>query len=110
MGLREKARELAIELKRTAEFYELKQTKAVIDRFPKLRQELQNFNKQQTNLYSSGVSASEAATRMEQLGKKYEELSKKPEIDKYLKASKAFNVLLANTLQEINATIEAELK
>lgn len=110
MGLREKAVELAVELKRTADFAELKQAKAAIDRYPALRQELESFNKRQTSLYSSKMPASETASRLEQLGKKYEELSKVPEIGRYLKASKAFNTLLASALNEVNAAIEAELK
>ena len=110
MGLREKAMELASELKRTSDFTELKQAKADIDRYPALRQDLESFNKSQSTLYSSKLSASETATKLEQLGKKYEELSKVPEIGRYLKASKAFNALLANALKEINAVIEAELK
>lgn len=110
MGFREKAVEMASELKRTAEFAELKQAKAAIDKYPVLRQELESFNKRQTALYSSKLSASETASRLEQLGKKYEELSKVPEIDRYLKTSKAFNTLLASALKEVNAAIEAELK
>ena len=110
MGLREKAVELAMELKRTADFAELKQAKIAIDRYPSLRRELEDFNKRQTVLYNSRLSASEAASRLEQLGKKYEELSNVNEINRYLKASKAFNTLLASALKEINAVIEAELK
>jgi cell fate (sporulation/competence/biofilm development) regulator YlbF (YheA/YmcA/DUF963 family) len=110
MGIREKAIELAMELKRTPDFAELKQAKTAIDRVPVLRQELEAFNKRQNSLYSSQLPFSEAASRIEQLGKKYAELSKVPEIDRYLKASKTFNILLANVLKEVNGSIEAELK
>ncbi len=110
MGLREKAVELASELIRTGDFAELKQAKAAIDRYPALRRELESFNKRQVALYSSKLSASETAARLEQLGEKYEELAKVPEIGRYLEASKAFNTLLAGALKEVNASVEAELK
>jgi cell fate (sporulation/competence/biofilm development) regulator YlbF (YheA/YmcA/DUF963 family) len=110
VGIREKAIELAMELKRTPDFVELRQAKTAIDRVPALRQELEAFNKSQNSLYSSRLPSSEAASRMEQLSKKYAELSKVPEIDRYLKAAKAFNTLLANALKEVNGSIEAELK
>ncbi len=110
MGIREKAIELAMELKRTPDFAELREAKSAIDRVPALRQELEAFNKKQNSLYSSPLPSSEIASRMDQLGKKYAELSRVPEIDRYLRASKTFNNLLANALKEVNSSIEAELK
>lgn len=110
MGLSEKAMELAAELKKTPDFAELKQAKAAIDKFPSIRQELEVFNKRQTALYSSKMTASEVAIGLEQLGKKHEELSRVPEIGRYLKASKAFNTRLASVLGEVNAAIEQGLK
>lgn len=110
MGIREKALELAAELKRSPDFAELKHTKMAIDRVPALKRELEAFNEKQNALYSSAVSPADANSRLEQLGKKYAELSKVPEIDRYLKATKSFNLLLANALKEVNSAIEAELK
>lgn len=110
MGLREKAGELAAELKRTADFAELKRAKAGIDSYPAIKQELESFNKKQAALYSSKRPVSETAAILEQLSKKYDELSKVPEIDRYLKASKSFNTLLASVLKEVSAAIETELK
>jgi cell fate (sporulation/competence/biofilm development) regulator YlbF (YheA/YmcA/DUF963 family) len=110
MGIREKALELAAELKRSPDFAELKRAKAAIDGIPELKRELEAFSEKQKALYSSGLSSAEVSSRVNQLDKKYAELSGVPEIDRYLKASKAFNQLLANALKEVGSAIEADMK
>lgn len=110
MGVRQKASELAAELKRTPDFAELKKAKAVIDGIPALKRELQDFNQKQNAIYSSRLPSSEVASRMEQLGKKYAELSKIPEINRYLRATKAFNDLVTSTMKDVSTSLEADLK
>lgn len=110
MGIRERARDLAFELQKTSVFAELQQSKSVIDKSPALRQELENFNRRQNALYSSKIPAAETNSRLEQLEGKFQELSKIPEVDRYLKALKNFNMLLSDTLKEINATIGQSLR
>lgn len=110
MGIREKAAELAAELKRTPDFMELRRAKTAVDAIPALKQELGAFNRQQASLYSTSLSSSETSSRLEQLNRKYAELSRIPEIARYLKASKAFNTVLGNALGEVNSSIESGLK
>ena len=110
MGIREKAADLASELKRTSEFAELKQARAAVDKYPALKRELEGFGKKQAELYSSRLSPSEAASRLKQLEKSYAEMEKTPEIGRYLNATKAFNTMLSTVLKEIHTVIEAGLK
>lgn len=110
MGIREKATELAAELKRTREFAELKQAKAAVDGIPALRRELEQFNRKQNSLYTSKLSQTEADSKMGELNRTFAELSRNPEVSRYLKASRSFNDQLASVFNEINASLESELK
>lgn len=110
MGLNEKAVELAVNLMNTAEYSELKKAKMYIDSNKGLRAELENFNKKQMNIYMDKYSENEAKSNIMELNKRYEELSKIPEVDRYLKASAKFNELLSGAYKIINDTISKSLK
>lgn len=109
MRINEKARELANFLKSTAEFNELKQSKAGIDRNRSLKAEVEEYDRKQKALFS-GKYAGDAETGMRELGKRYESMSKIPEIDRYLKAAKAFNDILAELYKTVNDSISDSLR
>lgn len=110
MGLQDKARELVELIKSTSEFSQLKQARSVLDKNRSLRDEMEHFNKRQSELYSGKLSVKEAESRTAELNRKYSELSKIPEVDKLLKASKQFNDMLAKFYKTIGDSLEKELK
>jgi cell fate (sporulation/competence/biofilm development) regulator YlbF (YheA/YmcA/DUF963 family) len=110
MGLSEKTRELAETIKLTKEFNELKQAKAYIDKNTSLKNEVEEFSKMQLQLYSGKLSSREVETKAAELNKTYTSMSKIPEIDRYLKATKQFNDIMTNVYKSINEYISMNLK
>lgn len=110
MDINEKTMELVSIIKSTGEFAELKQAKTIIERNRTLRNEVDQFNKQQMEVYSGKLSAKEAEARIAELNKKFGNLSKIPEVDSFLKATGRFNEMLAKVYKNINESIEADLR
>lgn len=110
MGINEKAMEFANIIKRTGEFAELMQAKTVIERNRALRNEVDQFNKQQLAVYSGKLSVKEAEARIAELNNKFGNLSKIPEVDSFLKASKRFNDMMVKVYKIMNESIETDLK
>lgn len=110
MGMKEKARDLMEEVRSTKEFAELKQAKSVIDKNKALKSQVEEFNKQQMLLYSGKLSAKEAEAKVAELNKKFGDISKIPEVDRFLKASKQFNEVMSKVYKSMNDSIDAELK
>jgi len=110
MRLNDKAIEFVNAIKATAEFAELKLAKATIDKNKALRSELEEFNKKQQQLLETKMSAKEAETRTAELNKKFGSLSKIPEVEKYLEASRQFGSMMSNVYKTINESIDSELK
>lgn len=110
MSLNERAKGLAEDLKATKEFIELKQAKIEIGKDKTLKSEVEGFNKQQAVLFSGKLSAKEAEAKTEELNKKFGSLSKIPEVDRYIKASRKFNEMMENVYKSISDSIDRELK
>lgn len=110
MGLYEKARELAASVKATREFAELKRAKADIDRNRELKREVDTFVKRQTEIFTSNKSQREVEAKVAELNKKFQSLSKIPEVTRFLNAGKEFNNMMARAYKMINESIDAELK
>jgi cell fate (sporulation/competence/biofilm development) regulator YlbF (YheA/YmcA/DUF963 family) len=109
MGLNDKARDLASLIKNTAEFNELRQAKSYIDRNRSLRAEMDEYDRKQTAIFSGKYSGN-AEAGMRELGRKFENMSKIPEVDRYLKAARAFNDVLAGVFKTINDSISDSLR
>ena len=110
MRLDDKAIELVNVIKATAEFAELKQAKAAIDKNKALKSELEEFDKKQHQLLEMKIPAKEAEARTAELNKKFGSLSKIPEVEKYLDASRQVGNMLSKLYKIINDSIESELK
>jgi len=110
VGLNDKVKELLSLVKETAEYKDLKQARAVIDKNSTLKNELEAFNKRQTELYSSRMSSKEAEVVISELNKKYGYLSKNPEVEKFLKSLKQFNEMMGKIYKSMGDLIEADLK
>ena len=110
MGLNDKAKEFIDSVKATPEFAELRQSRSVIEKNRVLKNRVDDFSKHQMELYASKISPREVEARMAELNKKFEDLSKIPEVDKFLKASKQFNDMMSKVYKSMNDSLEAELK
>lgn len=110
MNLNQKAKELTDSIKGTREFMELKQAKANIDKNKDLKIQVEEFVKKQTELFTSNKPGKEAESKAAELNKKFETLSKIPEVDKFLKAGKVFNDMMVRTYKSVSDSLESELK
>lgn len=106
----DKARELAEVIKTTREFVELKQARSLIEKTANLKDIVVEFNKRQMELYSGRLSAGQAQEKSAQLGKMYENISKVPEIDRFLKALKQFNDMLSGIMKTVNDSLDTEIR
>jgi len=110
MGLYEGTRDFVNAIKSTREFSELVQAKNYIERNSSLKNEVSEFNRRLADIYSSNKSTNVIETKVAELNRQFGSLSKIPEVDRFLKASKAFNDMMNKVYKSMNDSIEAELK
>jgi cell fate (sporulation/competence/biofilm development) regulator YlbF (YheA/YmcA/DUF963 family) len=110
MNINEGSIGLVEAIKATTEYLRLKQLKAVISKNPNLRKEIEEFNLSQKQLYSAkGMPSKESEARIQQLKTKFDNLSKIPEVDNYLRASNDFNQLVSKIYKNIDENLEKGL-
>ena len=97
-------------VKQTKEFNELVQAKNYIEKKPVLKNEVLEFNKRLATIYSSNKSTNVIEAKVTELNKQFGSLSKNPEVDRFIKASKTFNDMMVKVYKSINDSIESELK
>ena len=76
---------------------------------PDIKRELEEFNLSQKQLYSGRLSNKEAESRVTQLNAKLKDLSRIPEVNKYMNAAKNFDQLMIRIYNDINETLERSL-
>jgi len=96
-------------IKSSREFSELKQAKGVIDRTPGIKAQVDEFNRKQLEVFGT-KDPKEAEAKASELNKKFSMLSRIPEVERFLKASKKFNELMLKINQRISESIQSELK
>jgi cell fate (sporulation/competence/biofilm development) regulator YlbF (YheA/YmcA/DUF963 family) len=96
-------------IKGTPQFASLKKAKTTIDNNSYLRSKFTEFNKRQIDLLNGKLPPKEAELRVKELNEKYKELSKIPEIDIYLRASKQFNDIMTDIYKIINDSLHKEI-
>lgn len=110
MGLYDAARDFINNMKSTREYTELLDSKTNIERNLSLKNEVIEFNKRLGEIYSSNKSADVIELRIKELNKQFGSLSRLPEVDRFLKASKAFNDMMFKIYKTMNDSIEADLR
>lgn len=110
MGFNDAARDFINSMKSTREYIELLQTKTNIERNLSIKNEVIEFNKRLGEIYSSNKSADIKELRLKELNKQFGSLSQLPEVDRFLKASKAFNDMMVKVYKTMNDSIEADLR
>jgi len=110
MGLNETVRDFINSIKYTREYTELLQSKVNIERNSSLKNEVIEFNKRLGEIYSSNKSAGVIELKIKELNRQFGSLSQLPEVDRFLKASKAFNDMMVTVYKTMNDSIEADLR
>ena len=110
MGLNEMARDFVSTIKSTREYSELLQSKANIERNFSLKNEVIEFNKKLGEIYSSNKSPSMIELKLKELNKQFGNLSQLPEVDKFLKSSKAFNDMMVKVYKTMNDSFQGDLR
>lgn len=110
MELFNSARNFVNAIKSTREFNELILTKNVIERNSTLKSKVYEFNKKRGEIYSSNKSTNVIEAKMTELNREFGSLSKIPEVDNFLKASKVFNEMMFKVYKSMNDSIENDLK
>lgn len=110
MGLYDAARDFINNMKSTREYAELLDSKTNIERNLSLKNEVIEFNKRLGEIYSSNKSADVIELRIKELNKQFGSLSRLPEVDRFLKASKVFNDMMFKVYKTMNDSIEADLR
>ena len=110
MGLYGKAWEFVDAIKDTKEFKELLQAKSHIEQNSSLKSQVREFNKRLSSIYSSNNSAKVIESKASELNKQFENLSKIPEVQRFLKASKEFNTMMIKVYKTMNESVEEELR
>jgi len=96
-------------IKSSPEFTGLKQAKAAISKMPDLKREIDELDLGQKQLYSGKLSNKEAESRVVQLNAKFKDLSRIPEVSKYMNAAKNLDQLMIRIYNDINETLEKSL-
>lgn len=110
MGIYDSAWGFVSAIKSTREFSELIQAKTYIEKNPSLKNEVNEFNRKLGEIYSTNMSTNMIETKVSELNRQFGSLSRIPEVDRFLKASKAFNDMMVKVHKLINESIEADLK
>ncbi|MFZ5987467.1 MAG: YlbF family regulator [Bacillota bacterium] len=110
MSLSERIKDLANAVKDTREFNDLKNAKKGIDSNRELRQKVEDFKRREEELFSLRKSGRDTRSVEEDLNNLFNSLSKIPEINKFLKAEKDFNNMMAKVYKGVNEFVDAHLK
>ena len=110
MNLDEKLREFADIIKRTREFCELKQAKAVVESKSDLSAKVAEFREKDRELFLGKYSGEEVRIRAARLNQLFEVLAKIPEVERLLKAEKEFSEILQSVYKSISGITSAGLK
>lgn len=110
MGLNESASNFINAIKSTREYGELLQSKNIVEKNSSIKNEVNEYNRKLGEIYSSNRSASEIKVKVTELNGQYGGLFKTPEVDRSIKASKAFDEMMFRVYKYINDSIETELK
>lgn len=110
MGLNEKLKEVSDILRGTPEYSELKQAKVKIDSNTELKNKIEDFKRKQQELFSSSATPRELEAKAAELNRQLTNLSQIPEIDKFIKAEKAFAASLQRAFKTINDHLESGLR
>ncbi|HEX2926011.1 MAG TPA: YlbF family regulator [Ruminiclostridium sp.] len=110
MSISDKAKELTTAVMGTKEYAELKQAKSVVDKNRELRSRIEDFKKKEESLYKGKLSATEAQKRASDLNTLFENLNTIPEVNRFVKAEKAFNDMLQRVYKLVSDTLESSLK
>lgn len=110
MNLTDKAKEFACSIMSTNEFSHLKQAKKAIDQNRVLRNQVDQFTKKQMETYTNNSSGKSMESAIAELNRQFQSLSKNPEVDTFLKASKQYDNMMQKVYKIINDIIESGLK
>lgn len=110
MGIYDSAWGFVNGIKSTREFSELLQAKTFIENNPSLKNEVNEFNRKLGEIYSSNMSANMVEAKVSELNSQFSSLSRIPEVDRFLKASKGFNEMMVKVYKIMNESIQADLK
>lgn len=110
MGINEKARELASAIMGTREYNELKQARNAIDSKREVKSKMDDFKAREKSLYDTRLSPKDAEAKAAELNKLFQDLSKIPEVDRYIKAEKEFTNVLNQAYKTVSDTLESGIK
>ena len=110
MALYDNMKEFVKAIKVTKEFNDLILYKNQIEKNPALKRQLIDFNKRVSEVYSSKKPPNAVTAEANELKKKFDDLAKIPEIDKYILASKKFNEMMLKTNKQIDESLQNDLK
>jgi cell fate (sporulation/competence/biofilm development) regulator YlbF (YheA/YmcA/DUF963 family) len=110
MRINDSAKDFVSAVKSTKEYTEFLQAKGNIEKNSSLKNQLYDFNTKLEEIYSSSKSPSMAETKVSELNRQFSGFFKTPEVDRFLKASTAFNEMMMKVYKSINESIDADLK
>lgn len=109
MEIKKSAQAFSVAIKSTKEFNDLIQAKAVIAKNNLLKNEVIDFNKKLSTIYSSNKSQQAIKSDVEQLFKQFSTLTQNQEVKNFLKYSDLFNQMIYKTNHYINELIQKEI-
>lgn len=109
MEIMQSARIFADSIKSTKEYNNLIQAKNAITKNNLLKNEVINFNKKLSNIYSSNKSQNAIKFDVEQLHKQFSTLTSNEEVKNFIKFSDSFNQMVYKTNQYIQELIQKDL-
>jgi cell fate (sporulation/competence/biofilm development) regulator YlbF (YheA/YmcA/DUF963 family) len=109
MRLNENIGMLTESIKTTREFIELKKAKENINQHKELKNELDDFQKRQKEIGANNKPSKQLEIEMVELNKRFNKLSKIPEVARFLKAGKEFNNMMGTIYKKISDSLESEL-
>lgn len=109
MSLNELAAALANAVVKTREFLELKQAQASIEQKRDLKIKVDEYKKKQQEIVAASNRGNVNGAKISALNEEFKNLSKIPEVNRYLTAMGNFSQMMAKTFKAINDSIESEL-
>ncbi|WP_432408099.1 YlbF family regulator [Wukongibacter sp. M2B1] len=110
MSLEKEIKSLVNAIQSTDEFKELKNARVDIENYRGLKEEVDLFQKKQIELYNLNMQGKETAQLVLEVNKSFQKLSQIPEVNRLLKAGKAFNDMVYKLFQAIHSLIDSELE
>lgn len=110
MGLNERIKDLVSDIKSTREFIELKQARADLAKYRDLKNQIEELQKKQMELFRSNKHPQEVEYLANELNRQFQSLSKIPEVDRMMKAGTNFNQMITKLYQDINTTLDVAFK